>query len=43
MYTKLKSNNTKQQTANNALLRKDFAKHGILKWNRIQLQKGMKY
>lgn len=43
MYTKLKSINTKQQTANNTLLRKAFAKHGILKWNRIHPQKGMKY
>ena len=44
MYNKLKSINTKQQaTTNNALLRKAFAKHGVLKCNRIQPQKGMKY
>ena len=43
MYNKLKSVNTNQQATNNALLRKAFAKHGVLKWNRIQPQKGMKY
>ena len=35
MSNKLKSINPKQQATNNALLRKAFAKHGVLKWNSI--------